>query len=75
MLGDRSIFKMLRESGQAGVATLGAREVRAGPDRLEVAATKPWRVALLWAGLIGAVLLVAWLVYSLMRDMRKEDRP
>jgi hypothetical protein len=75
MLGDRSIFKMLRESGQAGVATLGAREVRAGPDRLEVAATKPWRVALLWAGLIGAVLLVAWLVYSLMRDMRKDDRP
>ncbi len=75
LLGDRSIFKMLRESGQAGVAALGAREVRAGPDRLEVAATKPWRVALLWAGLVGAVLLVAWLVYSLMRDMRKEDRP
>ena len=74
ILGDRSIFRMLRESGQAGVATLGAREMRAGPDRLEVAATKPWRVALLWGGLIGAVLLVAWLVYSLMRDMRKDGQ-
>ncbi|MCP4044430.1 MAG: DUF3999 domain-containing protein [Gammaproteobacteria bacterium] len=74
ILGDRSIFKMLRESGQAGVATTGAREVRAGPDRLEVAATKPWRVALLWGGLIGAVLLVAGLVYSLMRDMRKDGQ-
>ena len=74
ILGDRSIFRMLRESGQAGVATLGAREMRAGPDRLEVAATKPWRVALLWGGLIGAVLLVAWLVYSLMRDMCKDGQ-
>lgn len=75
LLGDRSMFKMLRESGQAGVATTGARELRAGPDRLEVAATKPWRVTLLWGGLIGAVLLVAWLVYTLMRDMRKDNQP
>lgn len=74
LLGDSSIFRMLRESGQAGVATLGGREVRAGPDRLEVAATKTWRVALLWGGLIGAVLLVAWLVYSLMRDMRRDGQ-
>ena len=74
ILGDRSIFRMLKETGQAGVATLGVREVRAGPDRLEVAATKTWRVALLWAGLLGAVLLVAWLVYSLMRDMRKDGQ-
>jgi hypothetical protein len=66
---------MLRESGQAGVATVGGREVRAGPDRLEVAVTKIWRVALLWGGLIGAVLLVAWLVYSLMRDMRRDGQP
>ena len=66
---------MLRESGQAGVATTGAREVRAGEDRLEVAATKPWRVVLLWGGLVGAVLLVAWLVYTLMRDLRKDDQP
>ena len=75
LLGDSSIFRMLRESGQAGVATVGGREVRAGPDRLEVAVTKIWRVALLWGGLIGAVLLVAWLVYSLMRDMRRDGRP
>ena len=74
ILGDRSIFRMLKETGQAGIATLGVREMRAGPDRLEVAATKTWRVALLWAGLLGAVLLVAWLVYSLMRDMRKDGQ-
>ena len=75
ILGDHSIFRMLRETGKAGVAKMGAREVRAGPDRLEVAATKPWRVTLLWGGLVGSVLLVAWLVYSLMRDMRKDDQP
>lgn len=73
LLGDRSIFSLLRESGQAGVATIGAREVRAGPDQLEVATTRTWRVVLLWAGLIGAVLLVGWMVWSLMRDMRKDD--
>jgi len=75
LLGDRSIFRMLRESGQAGIASPGEREVRAGPDSLEVAPTKPWRVALLWVGLVAGVLLVAWLVYSLMRDLRKEDKP
>jgi hypothetical protein len=70
VLGDSSIFDMLRESGQAGNASLGAREVRAGPERLEIAPTQTWRVLLLWAGLAAAIVLVAWLVFSLMREMR-----
>ena len=71
--GDRSIFRLLRESGDASVATPGSREVRAGPDSLEVSPARSWRVVLLWAGLIGAVLLVGWMVYSLMRDMREDN--
>ena len=70
LLGDRSIFGVLRESSQAGGASIGTREVRAGPDQLKVAATQTWRVVLLWAGLVGAIALVGWLVYSLMREMR-----
>ena len=71
VLGDNAIFRMLRESGQAGAAIVGTREVISGPDRLEISASKPWRVWLLWAGLTGAIVLVAWLVYSLMREMRR----
>jgi hypothetical protein len=74
LMGDLSIFHMLRESGKAGIATLGEREVRAGPDKLVVAPFKSWRIVLLWAGLVGALLLVAWMVYSLMRDMRNNDQ-
>jgi len=72
VLGDRSIFTMLRESGRAGDASLGTRELRGGPDQLEVAATRTWRVALLWAGLVAAIVLVGWLVFSLMREMREK---
>jgi len=71
VLGDNAIFRMLRESGQAGAAVVGSRELIAGPDRLEISGSKPWRVSLLWAGLIGAIVLVGWLVYSLMREMRR----
>jgi hypothetical protein len=74
ILGDRSIFRMLRESGQAGSATAGNRRLRGGLQQLEVVTTKSWRIVLLWAGLIAAVLLVGWLVYSLMRDMRKDEK-
>ncbi len=73
VLGDQSIFRMLRESGKPGSATIGNRELRGGVQKLDIVTTKTWRIALLWAGLIAAVLLVGWLVYSLMRDMR-EDR-
>ena len=68
MLGDSAIFGMLRESGHAGAATLGPRKLIAGPAQLEIAGTTTWRVMLLWIGLTGAVLLVGWLVYSLMRE-------
>ena len=73
VLGDSAIFSMLRESRQAGEATLGAREVIAGPGQLEITNTKTWRVVLLWLGLSGAIALVGWLVYSLMRDLRQTD--
>jgi hypothetical protein len=71
LLGDRAIFRMLADSGQAGTASLGPREQLAGAAALVVGATRTWRVALVWIGLIGAVALVGWLVLSLLRDMKK----
>jgi hypothetical protein len=71
VLGDRSIFRMLRESGEAGSASLGSRIEIAGASRLEISPSNPLRVAALWLGLIGAILLVGWLVWSLSREMRQ----
>jgi hypothetical protein len=71
LLGDRAIFRMLADSGQAGTASLGPREQLAGAAALVLGATRTWRVALVWIGLIGAVALVGWLVLSLLRDMKK----
>ena len=71
MLGDNAIFHMLRQSGQAGVANVGPRMLISGPDQLQISGRNSWRVWLLWAGLIGAVLVVAWLVFSLMREMKQ----
>jgi len=73
VLGDNSIFDMLRRSGTAGIASLGPRRVIAGTDQLTVASTNRWRVLLLWAGLLAAIGLVGWLVFSLMREMKKAD--
>lgn len=72
ILGDRSIFKILTESGQPGSAAIGSRKLRGGVQQLEVSTTNSWRTSLLWAGLVAAVLLVGWLVYSLIRELRKE---
>jgi hypothetical protein len=68
VLGDRTIFQMLRKSGQAGEATLGARTVIAGPAGLHIGETVSWKVMLVWAGLIAAIAVVGWLVYSLLRE-------
>ena len=71
LLGDSAIFRMLRDSGQAGVATLGPRLIATGLESLEISPRRTWRVALLWAGLLGAIAGVDWLVYSLMREMKQ----
>ncbi len=70
VLGDSSIFKMLRQTGEAGEATLGARTVIAGPAGLEISETLSWKVILVWAGLLAAIAVVGWLVYSLLRENR-----
>jgi hypothetical protein len=69
-LGDSSLFAMLRESTQAGQATLGERTVITGQAALKVRDTGSWKVFLVWAGLIAATAVVAWLVYSLLRESR-----
>jgi len=71
-LGDNEIFKVLRKSGQAGAAILGAREVLSGPRQLTFNEGFSWKTLLLWLGLGGAVLLVGWMVYSLMREMKSD---
>jgi hypothetical protein len=70
VLGDRSLFTMLRQSAEAGEAALGARVDIAGEAGLEISETVSWSVILVWAGLIAAVAVVAWLVYSLARENR-----
>lgn len=70
VLGDSSIFKMLRQTGEAGEVTLGARTVIAGRAGLEISETLSFRVILVWAGLLAAIAVVGWLVYSLLRENR-----
>lgn len=70
MLGDSGIFAMLEESGEAGRASVGARQVGAGATVMEGARTWTWRTVLVWIGLIAAVLVVGWLVWSLMRESK-----
>lgn len=74
LLGDRSIFTMLKSSGEAGRATLGARRTGAGAMVMEGARTWTWRTVLVWIGLFAAVLFVGWLVWSLMRDMKRGEK-
>ena len=70
VLGDRSLFRMLREAGEAGEAAVGERIVIAGRGGLEFSESLSWKTMLVWAGLIAAVAVVAWLVYSLLRENR-----
>jgi len=72
ILGDSAIFKMLRQSGQAGSAVIGPREQLAGAQVMKARVALSVRTLILWAGLIGAVVLVGWLVYSLMKDLKRE---
>jgi len=75
LLGDAAIFHVLRQSGQAGTAAIGPREVVAGTAALQPGSAFSGRTTLLWIGLIGAVLMVGWLVLSLSREMRAKDNP
>jgi hypothetical protein len=71
ILGDSTIFQMLRQSGQAGSAAIGPREQLAGAQAMKAIAAVSAHTLILWAGLIGAVMLVGWLAYSLMKDLNK----
>jgi hypothetical protein len=70
VLGDSRLFTILRETGEPGDASLGARRIIAGEAGLAISETVSWKVVLVWAGLIAAVLVVGWLVYSLVRENR-----
>lgn len=69
-LGDPALFGLLPDDAPAGDARLAARTVNAGPEALQVNVRPLGRLVLLWAGLVGAVLLVAWLVWSLFRESK-----
>jgi len=69
-LGDSEFFDVLRKSGQPGAAILGAREDIRGAGQLTLDEGFGWKTLLLWLGMAGAVLLVAWMVLSLTREMR-----
>ncbi len=71
LLGDRSLFTMLLDAGDPGVARLGNRSQAAGTAVMTSKHEWTWRTALVWFGLVGAVLFVGWLVWSLVRENRK----
>ncbi len=71
LFGDPAIFRMLERGSVAGEATIGSRQPLAGPDALAADDRVFWRTVLVWAALIGAVLVVAWLVLSLLREMQR----
>jgi hypothetical protein len=68
MLGDTAIFSMLERGGRGGEANIGERLAGAGSTALDKARAWTWRTVLVWLGLIGAVLFVGYLVWSLMRE-------
>jgi hypothetical protein len=68
LLGDNSLFTMLLDAGEPGRATVGTRSEAAGAVVMEGARTWTWRTVVVWIGLIGAVLFVGWMVWSLMRE-------
>jgi len=69
VLGDRSIFKMLKETSEPGIGIIEARQLSGGVEQLEVAPERVWRTVLLWLGLTAAIMLVGWMVWSLTREM------
>lgn len=55
-------------------ATLGAATVLGGEAQLKSAPSPlPWKRWILWASLIGGVALIAFMVWSLARQMRSRD--
>ncbi len=52
---------------------IGPRKVIAGAQAVKANNAVSVRTLLLWAGLIGAVMLVGWMVYSLMKDLKKAE--
>ena len=74
VLGDRSIFRMLRETGAPGIGIVEARQLSGGVEQLEIAPERVWRTVLLWVGLTAAIMLVGWLVWSLTREMNGKSK-
>lgn len=72
LLGDSSIFSILANASTPGTAIVGTRQLGAGAMVMEGARTWTWRTVLVWIGLVGAVLFVGWLVWSLMRESKQE---
>ncbi len=54
------------------VAKIGPQKVLAGPAALKVAPTIPWRLWLLWIGLLAGVLAVAAMALKLFREMKQK---
>lgn len=71
LLGDRALFTTLEATRAPGEARVGPREELAGAAALTLGSAARWRTALVWAGLIGAVLVVGGLAFSLLRELKR----
>jgi len=74
LLDDAAIFAVLKVPSAAGVAIVGERQHLAGPAVAETVHGPTWRTYVLWGGLAIAVLLVAWMAASLLRDLKTEAK-
>lgn len=76
VFGDSAIFGFARDNDLIGAATLGPRTELGGPARLRFEPEPEpidWSRWLLWIGLVGGVLLVAYLSLALGRQLKASD--
>jgi hypothetical protein len=69
---DPALAALARDNKFTSAATLGNRNELAGPEQLVLPYAPDWRRWLIWAGLIGGVLLVGGMATSLIRQLNKK---
>ncbi len=74
MISDATIHQLAQQHNLIGSAELAARIELAGPGRLQFADPPLWGRWLIWAGLIGGVMLVGFMALSLIRELKDADQ-
>lgn len=75
LYGDAAIFDLALDENIATLAqaSLGPRVVLGGTQLLTIPEQRDWRQFALWASLVLAVLVVAWIAVSLLRQLNSRE--